>query len=516
MKDFLFKSIHWIYTTLICLVFLVVLIDNKSGLQGVNNMIVHNAFLILLLLVIGYFGLKWFENLTVLSERRIRRILYIATVVLFLIQIIIAHRIYFYTGWDAGAIRDAAFYFIEHPEQIRKYFNLYFSYHTNQTSITLIIGYIVRFLHQLDISNVYFGAIIFSALSVNLSGLLIHLIMLKRLKNKNIALVMFSIFSVLCLFSPWITIPYSDTYMMIFPVIALFAYMNLKSKVPLFVHWLLIFFVVFVGASIKPQALIIAISLIIFTVIEKIDKPIVKQIQPLLLVALSLFSANLLVNTIHESLLSKLDLKQEAHLKFTIPHYLMVGLNPVSYGIYVADDAQISYGQFTIEDRETRNWEEIRERIQVINQDGWIQFIFKKMTINFNDGTFAWGMEGNFVEKRFEKNDTFSSVLREYFEPDGSFNEGFKLIQQFMWLSILLLSCLFAFQRRHNNDKDLIELIVIGIILFNMIFEARSRYLFSFIPYFIILAGLGLDGYLIKKAHRSIVQDNTLISDTIE
>ena len=110
MKDFLFKSIHWIYTTLICLVFLVVLIDNKSGLQGVNNMIVHNAFLILLLLVIGYFGLKWFENLTVLSERRIRRILYIATVVLFLIQIIIAHRIYFYTGWDAGAIRDAAFY----------------------------------------------------------------------------------------------------------------------------------------------------------------------------------------------------------------------------------------------------------------------------------------------------------------------------------------------------------------------------------------------------------------------
>ena len=138
------------------------------------------------------------------------------------------------------------------------------------------------------------------------------------------------------------------------------------------------------------------------------------------------------------------------------------------------------------------------------------------MLFRSNDGTFAWGMEGNFVEKRFEKNDTFSSVLREYFEPDGSFNEGFKLIQQFMWLSILLLSCLFAFQRRHNNDKDLIELIVIGIILFNMIFEARSRYLFSFIPYFIILAGLGLDGYLIKKAHRSIVQDNTLISDTIE
>lgn|GEM_PF-4454460 len=41
-------------------------------------------------------------------------------------------------------------------------------------------------------------------------------------------------------------------------------------------------------------------------------------------------------------------------------------------------------------------------------------------------------------------------------------------------------------------ETDVLKLSIIGITLFLMLFESRARYLFMYVPYFCVLAAMGL------------------------
>ena len=71
-------------------------------------------------------------------------------------------------------------------------------------------------------------------------------------------------------------------------------------------------------------------------------------------------------------------------------------------------------------------------------------------------------------------------------------------MSQALWLATLLL-CALAGLRGHAGDADVrgrvvcaLMLTVLGLTLFEMLFEARARYLYSSLPVFVTLAMLGL------------------------
>ena len=57
----------------------------------------------------------------------------------------------------------------------------------------------------------------------------------------------------------------------------------------------------------------------------------------------------------------------------------------------------------------------------------------------------------------------------------------------------LMVSSIF---NRKRDEEVFIQIICIGIILFNMIFEARARYLFAYVPYFVLLATLSFNDWV--------------------
>ena len=57
---------------------------------------------------------------------------------------------------------------------------------------------------------------------------------------------------------------------------------------------------------------------------------------------------------------------------------------------------------------------------------------------------------------------------------------------------VLALMATSLFNRK-KDEEIFVQIICIGIILFNMIFEARARYLFAYIPYFVLLATLSFN-----------------------
>lgn len=498
MKRFMSNGINLIYGCLISFILISLLLYTNESIDLVNHIPFDNwfIFLITLLILIIILMLSKFKKINLqINTNKMTKILILSSLVVFIIQIFFAYQIYFYTGWDASAVRNAAFYFIEHPHKISKYFNLYFSYHTNQTTITVLLGLIMRFFNALGIKNVYFGTILFSILSVNLSTLFVSLSMNKFIENKISVILGFLLCTFLCSFSPWITIPYSDTFMMLFASFAFYLYLNLKGSTIDCFLWFLILFSVFLGSLIKPQTLIMGIAILLYEFAFKRKLNIKQEIIRFLSISLIILCTFFLSAQVQKTFVEMGEFKQNPEFSFTLPHYLMVGLNPDSYGAYVAEDAEISYGQFTIEDRETKNFEIIKERIDYLNQNGWLPFLMNKAVVNFNDGSFAWGREGDFYQEIFEKDNLFANALRSYFYHDGDSFNNFLLSRQILWMIVLSLMVSSIFNRK-RDEEVFIQIICIGIILFNMIFEARARYLFAYVPYFVLLATLSFNDWV--------------------
>lgn len=494
LKKFALISLNLLFGLIISLISYVLIQYSNGSITQLNRMPISN-WIIFVILIIFIFLLYSFTKTIKLNinEKQTTIIILITSLIIFLIQIFIAYQIYFYTGWDASAVRNAAFYFIEHPDKIAKYFNYYFSYHVNQTSITILLGYIMKFFHQLGIANYYFGTVIFSVLSVNLSGLLLALNLNKLIKNKIVVFIGFGLFTLLCSISPWITIPYSDTLMMIFPSIALYVYLNLKDNYWDILLWTIIFISSFIGSLIKPQSLIMLIAIILYELVIKRKSNIKQELTRIVIIIVVGIITFISTNALQKTLVELGQFKQNPELAFTIPHYLMVGLNLDSYGTYTSEDAELSYGQFTIVDRETKNWEIIQSRVNYLNENGWLNFLVNKAVINFNDGSFAWGMEGDFYQKLFDRNSSIAETLRNYYYHDGAYFDYFLLLKQFVWLSIIILMGMQILIKNKEDEVYLLYIICIGIILFNMIFEARARYLFAFVPYFIMVASYTID-----------------------
>ena len=61
---------------------------------------------------------------------------------------------------------------------------------------------------------------------------------------------------------------------------------------------------------------------------------------------------------------------------------------------------------------------------------------------------------------------------------------------QIAWL-LIQFSLIYAISK--NEEIDILKLSIIGIILFVLLFEGRSRYLINYIPVFIVTGTYGLE-----------------------
>ena len=122
----------------------------------------------------------------------------------------------------------------------------------------------------------------------------------------------------------------------------------------------------------------------------------------------------------------------------------------------------------------------------------------KKTLVNYADGTFAWeelAYPASVVE---EKDGVISPLLRSIIWADGSRHSAFAVMLHSIWMGVLAL-CVLALPAYHESKKHKSEctlaammLALIGITLFETIFEARARYLFIYAPVYLTVGMMGL------------------------
>lgn len=405
--------------------------------------------------------------------------------VLYALQLFIAKNIYFYGGWNFGMLisnaRNVAFYAADGVD--RWYFGMY---PNNLTAVYLLV-WLFRLGTVLTPLEPYITVLAATSLFVNLSVFMASLCVFRITHNRFAAVVTMLLGAFLIALSPWIVVPYTDALAMVFPAAAVFFSCYLKRR-PLksFLITLFLFF----GSFLKPTVLIVFVAFALAALVRVLqNKPIAKHVAANVLTAglAVLFAFSLRYAFKFEN---KTELAAELRMPFT--HFLMMGLNHERNGVYSDADVAFSSSFPDVKSRQAGNIAVIKTRL---SERGLLTLFMKKMLCNFNDGTFAWGLEGNFYMDVPKPKTAAALNLRKFFYNYTHEHAVLATTQQAAWL--FLLFCMLGCTQKSTKPRlttCVAMLALLGVGLFLLLFECRARYLYVFSPILLLLMGCGLAG----------------------
>ena len=504
MKDLLNNTIKYTFAFIFFIIFiLLIIVDTKIKYNYINLSKISNIIILLIILLIFlifYYLNRKIKNKININEKKVIKIIFIS---LFIIQIIIFKNIYFETGWDVKLLRETAInYSITNIFTNNYHYDLYpyFDIYPNNIFLTSIFSYIIKFGYLINITNPNKLLVLINILLIDLTGI----ITLKTIKNfsdnKKTIIISAILYSLFIGLSPWFLIPYSDTYSIIFPISILYNYTKKNKKK---YNYFLIGLLSIIGYLIKPTNIIVLIAIVIIEAINFIftkKKEIKENIKKITPVIVGILIA-ILINKIN---LYIIDYKPNKEYQFTFYHYLMMGSNEKTTGGYNEKDFFNSVGKNSYKERIKYNKEIFIKRMKEKNINEHINFYKKKLLLIYNDGSLAWGKEGQFYFFIENNYNLLSNYLKNIFYNDGEYYSIFSTITQMIWLIIISFSLISSIINK-NKDLNVMYLTIIGLTLFLLLFEARARYLYLYIPYFIVLATLGMEKLsllLNKKIYR--------------
>lgn len=417
----------------------------------------------------------------------------VGAIVEFGIQMVVVRKAFFVTGWDAGAITqmDAA------------QDSAYFSRYPNQLFLAGVFSRLMRMAHYFGVSNGYRFVVIVGCCCVTVSTVLMAFVA-KRVGGYVIGYVCFVLSAVFIGLSPWILVPYSDTYGMLLTSLILWCYVCLPWSP---VKWIGIGMFAVMGYAIKPTAVFCAIAIVLVEIIALMVRRVharrgdrtrmssVSAQQPrrsgaAAMVCIVSAVVGALIGAIGVQSVSLQVRDFDKNAAFSASHFLMMGFNPQNRGVWSAEDVARSHAEPTRQARTAMNLQVWSGRVRDAGIGGTAKLLAKKTCTNFADGTFAWRNEGNFFVDVPEQT---NFVQRIYGIRGGE--ALFAPAAQVIWLAVLLGAVICALRRAPGGkivNVMCFSLLALGAFL--TLFECRARYLFLYAPYFVLLGVLGYRG----------------------
>ena len=442
-------------------------------------------------------GLKIFLEKVYKKDKLIIGILF---VVLFIFQIVTLQNIYFETGWDVNCIYTRVEQFLRNGMiELNTYFSKYpyFSIYPNNlflANVFVIIGKIVMVFYENWSYILYKIFVIIDIILIDLAGI----IMLKTIENftdkKSFKLFGALLYIAFIGLSPWFLIPYSDTYSIIFPISILYNYTKKEKK---WYNYLLIGLLSYVGYCIKPTNIIFLIAIMIVEIFKllfdlKEKEQLKLKLKSWIIAGIGILIA-IIINLV---LLNMTKYKVERKYTFSLYHFLMMGINTETTGGWNAKDVE---NDLLIEDYDERienNKEVFFQRLKAMSPKDFCKFYVKKILLNYNDGTLAWGREGSFYSFTNPKNNQFAKTLKNYYYNSGENFYVFTNVMQFLWIFIITFLTIGAVLRKFDFKYSVAYLSVIGLTLFTLLFEGRARYLYLYTPVYVMLSIMGIEQFI--------------------
>ena len=414
----------------------------------------------------------------------------ICSIVLLLAQCYIVRSTWFETGWDVGAMVR-----VDSPDAMTTYLSQY----PNQVFLYGLFCIVADVGSLFGLQSGYLSLVLGGCLCVTLA-LWFSSQAARSIFGYAVGYVTLAISFCFVGFSPWFLVPYSDSYGILCPSVVLFCYCCLGNRR---VKWALIAFFSFVGYSIKPTAIFVLFALLFVELclgvtrrdaerkrLSAVLNPALAALLPFILGLVMAFGAT----TAAKNLGPELDPERA----YSMTHFLMMGANAQTKGVFSEDDVVVSRLYSDKASRQTMNIQEWENRIAEMGPLGLAKLSLKKTLCNFADGTFAWADEGRFwavlhgdggCAASYYGVGSFSSA------DDGTANSKlFQGVSQAAWLMVLCGMALGFLRKKTERGELTAYLALAALAIFLMIFECRARYLYLYAPFFVMLGVAGWVG----------------------
>ncbi len=422
-------------------------------------------------------------------------VLLLAIILFFIVKVFVSLELLFLTEWDAGYMFGVAnaieagevrndVYFSMFP------FNIFLIWYDR---ICIKIGSV---FNPNGIMPGLMTEVILNCLWVAITSYLVFDIIVKLTKSLRVAWVGWIVFVLFVGTSPWTCIPYTDSLTFIFPTLIFWLYLKFQDNRRPIWKWMLLAFVAYMGYRMKGPALLVFLSILLTELLELMkQKP--ESVKRVIGALCGMFAVILLLSKVcipflfeHSSIVYDKD--HELGMEYVV----MSGLSPWDHGTINAADYSLAESTDDKDERVSLMIQRIKERLNDYGFIGWVHHQSVKTDIIFNDGTFAWGQEGNFYRQLFPERDWFSPRLRNLFYSTGDNFIIYSTYAHFLWLTVLLFTIFAVFYKTSEKKYDRVMVVLIMSLAAEFTFaemaEARARFLYTYAPLYVIAATLGV------------------------
>lgn len=416
------------------------------------------------------------------------------TVGLLCIQLFLCLHLYFMTGWDSGIITANAD--LVANGKTDELWNWYYSRCPNNSLLTAVYAVIFFVIEKVGLPSVIVRLCIVAIQCVlsSWTGYLVYQCTKKIQKGKLCALLAWIVYVGLIGLSPWVLIPYSDASCLWMPIFMLYLYLTIKDGKK-WIKLVAISVLAYLGYEMKPMVLIVFLAIFVVEILYFMqDKG--KNWKHLLTLLLALVCTVGICKAVPLEQLMGFEIDKEA--TFGMSHYFMMGLNEEHSGVFIIEDADYSESIPTEKMRVQENIRVAKERIKKMGFVGLTKHGMKKALVNFDDGTFAWSQEGNFYGIPLNlKQSPLAKPLQAYYYENGALQPVFQLVMQSIWMVVVVGMALLGLIQVVDRKQEwkmadfVLAVAMLGITAFVMLFEARARYIYTFVPLFIVSAAYG-------------------------
>ena len=426
-------------------------------------------------------------------QKYLPRIMIVISLMFTGVLFVMGYHYCFRTGWDVSQILNTVEGIVyDQPDKVAHW---YYSLYPNNILLTAIYTAIYRIGAWIGVSNGYYLLLFLQSGIFAWTGYLVYRIaeMYFGKEKMTYTMLVWTVYMGMVGVSPWVVIPYSDTSSLFMVALCIFLYFKLCKEGITYLRLFALILCGMLGFYIKPQAFIIVIAIALILLVTSFKQMVTQYKYTIKCIGI-IAAAFVCVWGIVQGATAFCGLEIVNEEKYGITHFFMMGLNRDSFGTISNEDVHISSSFYTYEERCKGNIEEAIRRIEKMGISGLADLAVGKTLVNYNDGTFGWGVEGNFYAELYENgNDFLRYFLRGFYYEDLNHYYMFAVWMQMLWMGTLLLS-VFATKQVQDKRVAVLLLAIVGLTIFELVFEARARYLFAYAPVYILLAVIGLQG----------------------
>ncbi|WP_210650126.1 hypothetical protein [Nocardioides sp. SYSU D00065] len=438
-----------------------------------------------------------------LEARPWRRRLLVAAVLagLFVLQLQIGWAIRVAPGWDAsmvaGIAERMALGLPDDPGQ-----QLYVATYPNNALIVAVLHVWYGLALATGHPDLWSAGVVLVALCMTGAVALAHLAA-RRLGGPVAAYLTLGLALVFVGLSPWSAVPYSDTLTMPFPALVLYLFSlerDRRGTAARAALWAAMGAATYVGYALKPTAVFASAAAVVVALVlgarawRRSWRVLVASGAAVVggVVAGALLAGQLVAWQGMEPAAGA------AEQRLDVTHFLKMGaqqgpgVHNDYFGAYREEDAAESRAT-PLEDRTRANLERFGQRVADMGPLGYARFLERKAAWTLGDGSFfAWSEGQMAVEPTpFLVSDPASVRVQRWFGLHGDRYGATFSLWQGTWLLVLLLVAGAALPRRGTQLQavpTMARLSLLMLAAFLLLFEARSRYVYLYLPYFLVLA----------------------------